>query len=219
VGGRDAIYKGEIIMPIRDTSVGWKTKRVHIPVNLMTGMLSSAGANASEGAGGAVQAAHSVTGSELTIVQAGAAGDEIYHLWAFPWDFDRSEPIRWRPIFSHASTTADTPTFKFDYMCRAEGEAILDITSHETTSISGAVSTTEDALEVWDWTATDSPSYVATGDYGMLCRLEVDDLGGASANEIELFALELEYTIKSTAGDNRRHTTTSDPVAPSSLDV
>jgi len=66
----------------------------------MTGMLSSAGANASEGAGGAVQAAHSVTGSELTIVQAGAAGDEIYHLWAFPWDFDRSEPIRWRPIFS-----------------------------------------------------------------------------------------------------------------------
>ena len=206
-------------MPIRDDAIAWKTKREFIPAAYMTGMLTGAGANASQGAGGAVHAAHSVGASELTIVQAGAAGDEIYHFWPFPWDFDRSYPIRWRPIFSHASTTADTPTFRLAYMCRADGEAIADVTAHETSTISGAVSTTEDALEVWDWTELTSPSYVAAADYGMLINFSVSYLGGASANEIEIFGLELEYTIRSTTSDNRRHNTNDEPVATQSLDV
>ena len=202
-------------MPIRDTSIAWKTRRVFRDARTMTGNLNGT----FDGEGGVVMAAHSVGASELTIAQAGADLDELYDFWAFPDDFDRTEPVRWRPVFSHASTTADTPTFKLEYMCIGDGEAIADVTSHNTTTISGAVSTTEDALEVWDWTDTDSDSYVASTDYGMLYTLVVHDLGGASANEIEIFGVELEYTVRSTAADNRRHTTEYEPVAQQSLDA
>lgn len=194
---------------IRDKNLSLKCKRVFRDAKYMNGMLSGTG----QGAGAPVAAAHSVAASEQTVAQVGAAGDEFYDFWAIPWDMDRDKPLRWRPVFSHSTTTADTPTWKFDYMCIADGEAIADITSHETTTISGAVDTTANALEVWAWTATSSNSYLADADYGILFRLEADDLGGASANEIELFGVELEYTVKMCDDLNIRHTTDNEPVS------
>lgn len=193
---------------IKDTAIAWKTKVDFIDLRNTFGMI----AGASQGTGGAVVAAHSVAASELTDVQAGADGDEIYHLYRLPWDFDRGQDFRWRVIYSHSSTDADTPTFTFDYMGRAEGEAIADITSHEATTWSGAVSTTANALGLTDWVSTNSASYLASTDYCMLCRLTTTYLGGASANEIEMFGIEIEYTVNATSTDGRRHTTEFEPV-------
>lgn len=198
---------------IKTKNIAYKTKKIFRDVRIMTGNLNGT----FQAAGGVVLAAHSVGASELAIAQIGANSDELYDFWVFPDDFDRTQPIRWRPIFSHSSTTADTPTFTFSYMAIAKGEAILDITGHNDTTISGAVSTTEDALEVWDWTDTGSDDYIASTDYGILYSVAVN-MGTASSNEIEVFGINLEYTVRSTAADNRRHTTEYEPVAQQGLD-
>jgi hypothetical protein len=193
---------------IKDKNIALKTKRIDRDFRSMYGSLNGT----YEGTGGAVSAAHSVAGSEQTIVQVGAASDEFYDMFMIPWDMDIDHPLRWRLIFSHSSTDADTPTFTFDYMARAEGEAVADITSHESTTHSGAVSTTGDAIEVTSWVSTSSHSYITSSDVLLLTRVTATNLGGASANEMELIGLQLEYTVQMTASDNRRHTTNNEPV-------
>jgi len=194
---------------IKDKNIAWKTKRIDRDFRNMYGNLNGT----FEATGGAVNAAHSVAASEQTIVQVGAAGDEFYDIFTIPWDMDISQPLRWRIIFSHSATGADTPTYTFDYMARAAGEAIADITSHEDTTFSGTVSTTANAIEVTDWVETSSQSYITSSDVLLLTRVTATNLGGASADEMELISLQLEYTIASTASDNRRHTTDCEPVS------
>lgn len=193
---------------IKDKNIAWKTKRIDRDFRSMYGNLNGT----FQGAGGAVNAAHSVGASEQTIVQAGADGDEFYDMFTIPWDMDVDEPLRWRVLFSHATTDVDTPTFTFGYMGRAAGEAIADVTSHKDTTFSGAVAATADAIEVTDWTSTSSETYVDADDVLLLTKLVTTYLGGAGANEIELISLQLEYTIKSTATDGIRHTTENESV-------
>jgi uncharacterized protein YcnI len=181
-------------MPIPSKSLGWKSKRIQRDFRNMFGMLNGTG----QGTGGPVSAAHSVSTSEQTIVQVGAAGDEFYDMFLLPWDINRNYPVRWRLIFTHSSTDADTPTFTFDYEGVAEGEAMADITSHESTTFSGAVSTTANALEVTDWVSTASSTYITSSDIMLKTRVTATNVGGASANEIELIALELEYIVDAT---------------------
>ncbi len=191
---------------IRDRNIAWKTKIINRDFRSMYGNLNGT----FEATGGAVNAAHSVGASEQTIVQVGAATDEFYDMLIIPWDMDIDHPIRWRLIFSHSSTDADTPTFTFGYMGRAKGEAVADITSHEDTTFSGAVSATANAIGVTDWVPTASQSYITSSDILLITRLAATNLGGASANEIELIGLQLEYTVKAT--DAYRHTTDNEPV-------
>ena len=193
---------------IRDHNIAWKTKYIDRSFSTMYGNLNGT----FEGTGGAVMAAHSVAASELVIAQVGANGDEFYDVFTIPWDMDIDKPFRWRIIYSHSSTDEDTPTWTFDYQSVAEGEAIADITSHEATTHSGAVSATANALGTTDWVKTSSQSYITSSDIMLKTRVTATDLGGASANEIELFALQLEYTVKATATDGRKHDTDNEPV-------
>lgn len=193
---------------LKDRNIAWKTKRLTRDFRSMYGNLNGT----FEGAGGAVNTAHSVAASEQVVVPVGAKDDEFYDMFLIPWDMDIDHPLRWRLVFSHSSTDADTPTFTFDYMARAEGEAIADVTSHESTTFSGAVSTTANAIEVTDWVETTSQSYITSSDILLLIKLTATNLGGASADEIELIGLQLEYTVAATASDNFRHTTDDEPV-------
>jgi len=195
-------------MPIKDTSIAWKTKVDFIDARNMFGMLNGTG----QGTGGPVSAAHSVSASELTDVLVGANGDEFYHFYRIPWDMDLGKNFRWRVIYSHSSTDADTPVWTFDYMGIAEGEAVADITSHEATTSTQTVSTTANALGLTDWVTTNSTSYITSTDHAILMRWTSTSLGGASADEIELFGFEIQYTINATASDGRRHTTEFEPV-------
>jgi len=193
---------------IKDTSIAWKTKVAFLDARNMFGMLNGTG----QGTGGPVSAAHSVGGSEQTIVLVGAQSDEFYDFFPIPWDMDRNEDFKWRVIYSHSTTHADTPTYTFDYMARAEGEAIADISSHESTTFSGAVSTVANALGITDWVATNSSAYITSSDYALLTRLTATYSGGASVDEVELFGIEIQYTINATSSDGRRHTTEFEPV-------
>ena len=194
---------------IKDKNISWKTKVVNRDFRTMYGCLNGT----FEATGGAVAAAHSVGASEQTIVQVGAAADQFYDMFLIPWDMDISHPLRWRLLFTHSSTSADVPVFTFGFMGLAAGEAMAEITSHADTVLTHTVSTTEDALEVSDWKSTGSQSYIASTDSLIITRLAATSLGSASANEIELIALQLEYTIRATATDGNRHTTSQEPVS------
>ncbi len=200
-------------MTIASDHIGFKSKRVHIPANSMTGVLSSAGVNAHQGAGAAVHAAHSVGTSELTIYQIGADGDEFYHLLPIPWDWNRDFDFRFRPIYSDSTTSGVATTWKLSYMGIAEGEAIADITGNETLSIANTNSTTANALEVPDWTSTTSGSAnITTSDYGIVLRLECDSMGtGMAASELELFGLEIEYIVEATRSFRQQYGTWDTP--------
>jgi len=193
---------------IKDHNIAWKNKIINRDFRSMYGNLNGT----FEATGGAVNAASSVGASEQTCVLAGAAGDEFYDILTMPYDMDIAYPLRWRIILSEASTDADTPTFTFDYQAKAVGEAMSDITSHESTTFSGDLSTTDDALFASDWVNTESNDYIEAADIMLLTRVTATNLGGASANEIELYALQLQYTVQSTASDGRRHNTNNDPV-------
>ena len=188
-------------MTIPSDRIGFKSKRVFISANLMTGVLSTAGVNAQQGAGGAVHAAHSVGGSELAITKIGADGDEFYHFFPIPWDFNRNYDFRFRPIYSDSTTSGVATTWKFKYVGIAEGEAIADIPAGaEELSISNTNSSTANALEIPDWTTVASGTvYVTASDYAILLRLECDTMGtGMSADELELFGVEIEYIVEAT---------------------
>ena len=129
-----------------------------------------------------------------------------------PWDYDYSEPLRWRVLYTHSSTDADAPVFTFDYMGRAEGEAVADITSHKETTTTKTVSTTANAFGFTDWVSTESNEYIPTTDILLLTRLTLTDLGGAGANELEIWGVEYQYTVKMTSDDNLRHTTSYEAV-------
>ena len=173
---------------------------------VVTGVTGSveAAAFTSLGAGNPVISDHSVGAAEVMSMKIGADGDEVYHNWRIPPDMNRDKEFDWRVIFSTASTDADTPTFTLDYQGVADGTAVADITADEETTWSGAVSTTANALEVPDWTRTDSGSYIASTDSHIKLRLTCTYTGGASADEIEVMALALRYEKKSTNDTNFR---------------
>ena len=193
---------------IKDSNIAFKTKKINRDFRYMYGMLNGTG----QGTGAPATAAHSVAASEQTVVPVGATGDEFYDVFMLPWDIDITKPLRWRLIFSHQSTDQDTPTFTFDYMARAAGEAVADITSHESTTFSGAVASGANLVEVTDWVSTSSQSYITSSDSMLFTRVTCTNSGGADPGEIEMIALQLEYTIQATASDNRRHTTDFEPV-------
>lgn len=188
---------------IRDKNISWKVKTEFHSVLTMTGQLNGTFL----GTGGAVLAESSVSASEQVVALVGAAGDEYYDRFVVPFDYDYSEPLRYRIWYIHTTTDLDTPTWTFSYMGRAEGEAIADITSHNDTIYSGVVSATANAIGITDWVDTGSEAYIPTTDKLILTRLTATDLGGAGGDEFELLGVEYAYTIAATSTDNARKTT------------
>ena len=190
--------------------IAYKTKRIDRDFRYMYGMLNGTG----QGAGTPASTAQSVAVSEQVVVPVGAVDDEFYDIVVIPWDMDRTEPLRWRLVYTNTTTSGFTATYTFDYMARAEGEAMLDITTHESTTYSGSITATANALNVTDWTITTSEDYITSTDILLLTRLTATNLGGSTttADEMELITLQLEYTIKSTASDGHNHDTDDAPV-------
>jgi hypothetical protein len=150
-----------------------------------------------------------VAGAEIVGLAMGAAGDEIYHFMPIPWDLDRDFPIRYRVWFSHSATDADAPIWKVFAKFIGKQIAITDAASSGDDALTfGAhtVSTTADALEVTAWKEGVSHNKIAETDFGMLLSVECDNLGSASANEITLLGLEIDYTVGAAPEAPRRVT-------------
>lgn len=196
---------------IKDKGIAWNTKREFLPCFNMLGLL----ADAAQGAGVPVMVAHPVAASELVGLAIAAAGDEIYTMWPLPWDFDKTEPVRFRLWFTHTTTSADTPDWIVSYKAIAKQAALTDAkaTPDENVAFAAkAVSTTAEALEILDWEESVSDTKIETTDKALLIAVECNGLGGASANEITLMGLEVEYTVGATCDSNQRDITRDGPV-------
>jgi len=196
---------------IKDKNIAWNTKRVFLPCFNMMGVL----ADASQGAGAPVFTADPLAASELVGLSIAAAGDEIYTVWPLPWDFDRSEPIRLRLWFTHSSTDADTPDWIVSYKAIAKQAAVTDAASSPDQAVAfaaAAVSTTASALEILNWEETVSDTKITSADKAILFAIECNGLGGAASDEINLWGMEVEYTVGATLDSAKRDITRNGPL-------
>jgi hypothetical protein len=199
---------------IKDKNIAWRRKRVFVKLSDMLGL--AANRTASLGAGAAVfQEADAAV--QLAGLAAAAGGDEIFDLWPFPSDMDPTHPLRFRYWFSHSTTDADAPIFKTFYKAIGKQIALSAANSSPDETITHdahTVSTDADALEITDWAESISDTLIAPTDFALLLACEIDNLGGAGANEITIFGLEIEYTLKATDDTNKRRITNDAPAAP-----
>jgi len=199
---------------IKDKNIAWRRKRVLIKLSDMLGI--TANRLASLGAGDAVfQEVDAAV--QLAGLAAAAAGDEIFDLWPLPWDMDRTHPLRFRYWFSHSTTDADEPVFKTFYKGIGKQIALTAANSSPDETVTHdahTVSTSADALEITEWAESVSDTLIASTDFALLLACEIDNLGSAGANEISIFALEIEYTLKATDDTNKRRVTNDAPAAP-----
>lgn len=200
---------------IKDRNVAWNRKREFIPAAHMTGLLEATNLITSLGAGAAVFQ-EALAAAEVAGLAIGAAGDEIYHFWPLPWDFDRAEPIRFRLWFTHSAVDADTPDWVVSYKAIGKQDAISDakVSADENVAFAAtAVSTTANAMEILDWKESVSDTKITSTDKALLMAIECNGLGGALANEISFFGLEIEYTVGACIDSNQRDITRNAPVA------
>lgn len=194
---------------ITDKRIGWNRRRVFFPCRQMAGVLDdgTSGVPASLGAG-APDFTEILAASELSGMRVDDE-DEVYHFFPIPWDMDIKDPIRFRVWFFHTSTDEDTPAFQVDYKGMGKQAAITDAKSSpdESVTISAhTCSSTANSLEVTAWSESDSHLYIVSTDFAIILALEVTDLGSASANEIIIMGLEIDYTVAAAPNQFRRVT-------------
>lgn len=209
-------------MPIRDLDIAWKKKSEFFKVNTFMSMsniaLDGAAANAYVSSGSAatdgapIQGDAGATATTIIGVDMGAAGDEVADFFMIPWDMDKEYAPEYRVVFVHQATDADTPIWKVHLLPRQKQEALAppidNASTYGETITFGAhtCSTTADTIEVTDWNTADA-STITDDDIMLGLSLECDDLGSASADEINLLGLEMRYTVKATSEENVRETT------------
>jgi len=123
--------------------------------------------------------------------------DEAQHIIPIPWDLDRQKDMAARVVYIHASTDAgDQPVWKVGYKFFAIQDQTVEIKAgvDEDVSItSDATASTDDSLEVTDWTRLKTATYMTRSDVMMGLCLELDALGSALADECEVVGVELAY--------------------------
>jgi hypothetical protein len=180
-------------MPVRDKNMAGRLKRVWIPVQAMQGMDVARTASLANGVP-VFQAA--VAAAEISGLAMAAAADEVAHFMPIPWDLDRDFPMRFRIWFCHATTDTDNPDWliTITYLGKQILIPAADAAADDTLTFPAlAVAATADALEVTPFQACDESKIAAT-DFAMMMLIEANGLGSASANEIELLGIEIEYT-------------------------
>lgn len=182
-----------------DRHMKWKLKRWWIP-EAEFNLIGTAGADTGQSNGGPIRAVAG-GGSELPVIQQGAAGDEQVVLKPIPWDMDRDKKVLGRIWFIHASTDADTPDWVVKSKFLESQATVVDTDTSEdvaSTFAAKTCSTTDESLERTNWVDLDWDDYMTNDDIAVQILVECNGLGSASANEIELLGLELMYEIKAT---------------------
>lgn len=190
-------------MPIRDHAIGWKLKRLYIPIRVMQG-LDNNGTNTQSLNEGTSPLAVITTMEVVGMVMTTA--DELAHVMGIPWDMDRDAVVRGRIYFQHNATAADAPIFKWLTKFYAKQAALTEFFAAPdvtTTFAAHTCSTTAASLEVTNWNDLSWDDYIVSEDVFVAFGVELDDLGGSSADECVLLGVEIEYQVKAT--DEYRH--------------
>lgn len=184
---------------MRDRHMGWKLKRLWIPESQFN-LIGTAGADTGQSNGGPVRAVAG-GGSELPVIQMGAAGDELALIMPIPWDLNRDKQVLARIRFIHASTDTDNPDWLIKSKFLANQATVVDTdTSDDATGTfaAKACSATDESLERTAWVDLSWDDYIQTTDEMVQILVECNGLGSASANEIEFLGIELMYEIQAT---------------------
>ncbi len=185
---------------IVDRMIFWKERRLWLPHNSFLGVIGTAGADTGLSNGTPLVAA-AAGGSELGVLQMAAAADEFATMIPIPWDLDRTKRVLGRIWFIHSSTDADAPVWLVKSKFHAKTATVVDTDTSEdvaTTFAAHTCSATAESLEITKWTDLSWHTHITSTDVMVQLLLEADNLGGASANEVEFLGLELMYEADAT---------------------
>jgi hypothetical protein len=191
-------------MPIRDRSIGWKEGRIWIPIRQFAGFDNNGTADISLSAG--TPTIEPATTAEIAVLPMTTA-DEIAHIMPIPRDLDRDQPVLGRIVFAHYATGTDAPVFKWTTKFYAKQDALTEFIANadkSTTFAAHTCSATNLSLEITDWTDLSWDDYIDVNDVLVAMSIELDNLGGASADECKLIGVELAYEVEATQTHRQR---------------
>lgn len=131
------------------------------------------------------------------------AGDDIRHFMEIPQDWDRSQKVRVRIIYSTASTTAaDTITWKFAYRLITPGTTDFGATSVVLDTLLAAdnVSGTADAIERSAAAGVINAKSLGIAALYWLFGVEMDAFAAGLTEGKTLLGVEFEYTKRTGYG-------------------
>lgn len=185
-------------MPIRDNAIGWKDCRLWIPIREFAGFDNDGSSDITLSQG--TPTLEALTTSELAGLPMTTA-DEVCHIMPIPWNMARDKKVLGRIIFQHAAAGADAPVFKWGVKFFAKQDAMTEFVAGAdvtTTFTAHTCSTNNPSLEATDWTDLSWDSYLADTDIMAAMHIELDALGGASADECKVIGVELAWEIEAT---------------------
>lgn len=206
---------------IRDRNIAWDYGRFFIFARDFSSVTNialdgeAANAGVSNGApdsdGAPIAGDMGATATECWGVDIATVADEISTYIPIGWDWEViRNPLEFRVWFAHQATDTDAPIWKVHLLPRTAGtEALLPVLDNATEVVTAAaltVSATADVVEKTVWKASTVGTFVAADNF-LGISVEADDLGSASANEMNLIGLEIRYTINATTADNTRRVT------------
>lgn len=206
---------------IRDRNIAWNYGKFFIfardfssVTNIaLTGNSTNKGVSngAPDSDGAPIAGDFGATATECWGIDIATVSDEISTYIPIGWDWEVVlRPLEFSVWFAHQSTDADTPIWKIHLLpVTAGSEALLPVLDNATEVVTAAaltVTTTADVVEKTVWKASTVGTFVTADDF-LGISVEADNLGSASANEINLIGLEIRYTIEATTADNTRRVT------------
>lgn len=204
---------------INDKNIAWNHGRQFIParkfssvtnIALTGGAMNKGVSNGSPDTdGGPLAGDYGATATECWGIDIAAAGDEVATYIPVGWNWDTGKGLEFRVWFVHQTADEDTPVWKVHLLSREAGaEALLPVLDNAGQTITfpaHTVAATADVVEVTDWSKA-LPGTVASDNF-LGISVELDAVGSAGANEINLIGLEVGYTVKATTTDNARRIT------------
>ena len=192
-------------MSDNDRTMRWKIKRKFISVREMMGLLNNGTADASLSEGNSVLAASGALMEIGTMVMTTA--DEVHHVMPIPWDLNRSQKVAGRILFAaDEAVAADKPEFIIGSVFFAKQAALVELKGGAEAAVDcihdGTVAT-DNSFEATPWVDLEWDQYISSSDILVGISIELNALGGATADATELIGLELAYVVEATAWESR----------------
>lgn len=179
---------------LRDFNIEWLAKRVYYPAQTFQSQVTAAFISA----GNPVFQEIGTLG--LSGVQINEAGDAVNCWGMIPYDLDIKKKVRVR-VWLTSSGGADAETITVLYTKLGAGDTLIEPATALSTAIAAYTFTGGGVLEKTDWGVINKSTFGAD-DFFWGFNI-ASTMTNASADEISLLGLEVEYTPRKTAGPRR----------------
>ncbi len=181
-----------------DHQMGWKLKRVYIPINKFASALGASGTRTMKTAQGDMNhEVHSLANSALNAYSIAANGDDANHIMPLPWDMDHTKEVYARIHFLNVAADADAPDWVVSYTLYAKQAALtlcVAGTRDGGVAITHTCAELANAYEITNWGALGWVAAYAAGDLIVQWNIECNDISTAEVTDLELVGFEFMYT-------------------------